>query len=162
MQFHLILKFVLLLAIANGTPVLTEKLLGIFLSYPLDAGKTFIDGRPLFGSSKTIRGIVVAVLATSACAPVLGVAWTIGFLVGLAAMAGDLISSFIKRRIGRPPSSRALGLDQIPESLLPALACKSLLALTVADVVLVVTLFSIGELILSRLLFKMHIRKEPY
>ena len=162
MQLHLILKFVLLLAIANGTPVLAEKLLGRFLSYPLDAGKTFIDGRPLFGSSKTIRGIVVAVLATSACAPVLGVAWTIGFLVGLAAMAGDLLSSFIKRRIGRPPSSRALGLDQIPESLLPALACKSLLALTVADVVLVVALFSIGELILSRLLFKMHIRKEPY
>jgi CDP-2,3-bis-(O-geranylgeranyl)-sn-glycerol synthase len=162
MQLHLILKFVLLPAIANGTPVLAEKLLGRFLSYPLDAGKTFIDGRPLFGSSKTIRGIVVAVLATSACAPVLGVAWTIGFLVGLAAMAGDLISSFIKRRIGRPPSSRALGLDQIPESLLPALACKSLLALTVADVVLVVALFSIGELILSRLLFKMHIRKEPY
>ena len=77
-------------------------------------------------------------------------------------MAGDLISSFIKRRMGRPPSSRALGLDQIPESLLPALACKSLLALTVADVIVVVALFSVGELILSRLLFKMHIRKEPY
>ena len=162
MQLHLILKFVLLLAIANGTPVMAEKLLGRFLSYPLDAGKTFIDGRPLFGSSKTIRGIVVAVMATSACAPVLGVTWPIGSLIGVAAMAGDLISSFIKRRMGRPPSSRALGLDQIPESLLPALACKSLLALTVADVILVVALFSVGELILSRLLFKMHIRKEPY
>ena len=162
MQLHLILKFVLLLAIANGTPVIAEKLLGRFLSYPLDAGKTFIDGRPLLGSSKTIRGIVVAVLATSACAPVLGIAWTTGLLVGVAAMAGDLISSFIKRRMGRPPSSRALGLDQIPESLLPALACKGLLALTAADVIAIVALFSVGELILSRLLFKMHIRKEPY
>ena len=46
MQLHLILKFVLLLAIANGTPVIAEKLLGRILSYPLDAGKTFIDGRP--------------------------------------------------------------------------------------------------------------------
>ena len=162
MHLHLIFKFVLLLAIANGTPVMAEKLLGRFLSYPLDAGKTFIDGRPLFGSSKTIRGIVVAVMATSVCAPVLGVTWPTGSLIGVAAMAGDLISSFVKRRMGRPPSSRALGLDQIPKSLLPALACKSLLALTVVDVIVVVALFSVGDLILSRLLFKMHIRKEPY
>jgi CDP-diglyceride synthetase len=162
MQLQLIFKFVLLLAVANGTPVIAERLLGRFLSYPLDAGKTFIDGRPLFGSSKTIRGIIVAVIAASACAPVFGVAWTTGFLIGLAAMAGDLVSSFVKRRIGHPPSSRALGLDQIPESLLPALACTSLLALTAADVILVVALFSVGELILSRLLFKMHIRDQPY
>ena len=162
MQLQLMLKFVLLVAIANGTPVIAEKLLGRFLSYPLDMGKTFIDGRPIFGSSKTIRGIVVAVLAASASAPVLGVPWPTGFLIGVAAMAGDLASSFIKRRMGRPPSSRALGLDQIPESLLPALACKSLLALTVADVILIVALFSVGELVLSRLLFKLHIRDRPY
>ena len=162
MQLHLILKFVLLLAIANGTPVIAEKVLGRFLSYPLDAGKTFIDGRPLFGSSKTIRGIVVAVIAASACAPVFRVAWTTGLVIGVAAMTGDLISSFVKRRMNYPPSSRALGIDQIPELLLPALACKGLLALTAADVISVVALFSIGELILSRLLFKMRIRKEPY
>lgn len=162
MQLRLILKFVLLLTIANGTPVIAEKLLGRFLSYPVDAGKTFIDGRPLFGSSKTIRGIIAAVMGTSVCAPVLGVTWPTGSLIGVAAMAGDLISSFIKRRMARPPSSRTLGLDQIPESLLPALACKSLLALTAADIILIVALFSLGGFILSRLLFKMHIRKEPY
>jgi len=162
MHLHLIFKFVLLLAIANGTPVIAEKLLGRFLSHPLDAGKNFIDGRPLFGSSKTIRGIVVAVMATSACAPVLGVAWTTGLVIGVAAMVGDLISSFIKRRMGRPPSSRALGLDQLPESLLPALACMSRLGLAFADVILIVALFSVGELVLSRLLFKLHIRDRPY
>jgi CDP-2,3-bis-(O-geranylgeranyl)-sn-glycerol synthase len=156
MQLQLALKFVLLLAIANGTPVIAEMVLGRFLSYPVDAGKTFIDGRPLFGSSKTIRGIAVAMIAASACAPVFGIAWTTGLVIGLAAMAGDLASSFVKRRMGRPPSSGALGLDQIPESLLPALACMNLLALTVADVILIVALFSVGELVLSRLLFKVH------
>ena len=162
MHLHLIFKFVLLLAIANGTPVIAEKLLGRFLSHPLDAGKTFIDGRPLFGSSKTIRGIVVAVMATSVCAPVLDVTWPTGSLIGVVAMAGDLISSFVKRRMGHPPSSRALGLDQIPESLSPALACMSRLGLAVADVILIVALFSVGELVLSRLLFKLHIRDRPY
>jgi CDP-2,3-bis-(O-geranylgeranyl)-sn-glycerol synthase len=162
MQLDLVIKFLALLAVANGTPVLAKKLLGNFLSRPLDAGKTFIDGRPLLGASKTIRGVVVSVIATSASAPALGIAWTTGLLIGLAAMAGDLCSSFIKRRMGRPSSSRALGLDQIPEALLPALACKSLLALTVADTILIVLLFSVGEILLSRLLFKMHIRDQPY
>ena len=162
MQLELIFKFLLLLAIANGTPVVAKRLLGRFLCYSLDAGVTFIDGRALLGSSKTIRGILVSVIATSVCAPVFGFAWTTGFLIGLAAMAGDLVSSFIKRRLGYPPSSRALGLDQIPESLLPALACKSLLALTFADVISIVVLFFVGDLIFSRLLFKINLRDEPY
>lgn len=162
MQLQLIFKLVLLLAIANGTPIIAERLLGRSLAYPLDGGMNFIDGRALLGPSKTIRGLIAAVLATSTCAPLFGIAWTIGFLVGLAAMAGDLASSFVKRRMGLPPSSRALGLDQIPESLFPALACKGLLALTATDVILVVALFSVGELILSRLLFKLHLRSRPY
>ncbi len=70
-------------------------------------------------------------------------------------MAGDLFSSY-------PPSGRALGLDQIPESLFPALACKSLLALTFADVIFIVVLFSFGNLIVSHLLFKISLRDEPH
>ena len=162
MQPDLILKFLLLLAIANGTPVVAKRLLGRFLRYPLDAGVTFIDGRAILGSSKTIRGVLVSVIATSVCAPLLGFAWTTGLLISLAAMAGDLFSSFIKRRIGYPPSSKALGLDQIPESLFPALACKSILALTFTDVILIVALFSVGNLLVSRLLYKIHLRDEPH
>ena len=82
--------------------------------------------------------------------------------MGLAAMAGDLISSFIKRRMGLPPSSMVLGLDQIPESLLPALVSTNLMALTAGDVVLIVVLFFVGELVLSRLLFRVHLRDQPY
>ncbi len=162
MQLPLILKLVVLLAIANGTPIIADRLLGRSLAYPLDGRTNFIDGRALLGPSKTIRGVLVAVLASSACAPLFGIAWTTGFLIGLAAMAGDLASSFVKRRLGRPSSSRALGLDQIPESLFPALACKGLLALTAMDVILVVALFCVGELALNYLLFKLHLRKEPY
>jgi len=162
MHLPLIFKFVVLLGIANGTPIIADGLLGRSLAYPIDGGTNFIDGRALLGPSKTIRGTVAAVLASSACAPLFGIAWTTGFVIGLAAMAGDLTSSFVKRRLSRPPSSRALGLDQIPESLFPALACRGLLALTATDVIVVVALFCVGELALSYLLFKLHLRKEPY
>jgi CDP-2,3-bis-(O-geranylgeranyl)-sn-glycerol synthase len=68
---------------------------------------------------KTIRGIVLATLATAAAAAVLGLGWKCGGLVGIVAMAGGLLASFIKRRLGLAPSSQAIGLDQIPESLFP-------------------------------------------
>ena len=77
-------------------------------------------------------------------------------------MAGDLFSSFVKRRLNLRPSSRALGLDQVPESLFPLLACRDVLSLTAADIALAVGIFFVGELILSRLLYKAHLRDEPY
>lgn len=162
MQPDLVVKLLVLLAAANGAPVIAKRLLGRRLCYPLDGGRVFMDGRPLLGSSKTIRGVVVAACAASVTAPVLGIAWTTGLAVGLAAMAGDAVSSFVKRRLGLPASSKASGLDQVPESLIPALVCKGLLALTVVDVVAVVALFTIAEMLLSRLLFRLHIRDRPY
>ena len=162
MQLDLVIKFLVLLTMANGTPVIAKKLLTGFLPFPIDVGTTLSDGRPLLGPSKTLRGLVVSVVATTLSAPALGLAWMTGLLVGVAAMAGDLGSSFIKRRMGLPSSSRALGLDQVPEALLPALICKSLLSLTLVDIAVIVALFTVGEMLLSRLLFKLHVRDQPY
>jgi hypothetical protein len=105
---------------------------------------------------------VASIIASAFCAPVLALTWTTGLVVGSTAMSGDLLSSFIKRRMGYACSSRASGLDQIPESLLPALVCTSVLGLTVVDVIIVVALFTMGEIVLSRMLFKLHIRDQPY
>jgi CDP-2,3-bis-(O-geranylgeranyl)-sn-glycerol synthase len=86
----------------------------------------------------------------------------LGALVGASAMAGDTLSSFVKRRIGLPPSSRATGLDQIPESLLPLLICRLLLPLAALDIAIVVTIFLFGEIALSRVLYQAHLRDRPY
>jgi CDP-2,3-bis-(O-geranylgeranyl)-sn-glycerol synthase len=53
-------------------------------------------------------------------------------------------------------------VDQIPESLLPMLACRNVLSFTIADIVLAVGIFLVTELILSRLLYKAHLRDTPY
>jgi len=158
----LLLRSLILLALANGTPIIAKRLLGTFLARPLDGGLRLGDGQPLFGSSKTVRGILLAVLVTAAGAPLVGLPVWIGALVGVAAMAGDLFSSFVKRRFRLAPSSRALGLDQLPESLLPLLVGQRALGLTGVDIVAAVFIFYIGEQILSRLLYKAHIRDQPY
>ncbi len=134
MHTRSILQILVLLTLANGAPVVAKKIFGERFNSPLDGGVAFFDGRPLFGKSKTIRGIVVAVLATAAAAPLIGLSLATGAIVAAAAMAGDLLSSFTKRRLGFKPSSQALGLDQIPESLLPMLAARTMLPLSALDI----------------------------
>jgi len=161
-QFLTIVQLIILLAVANGAPVIATRILGQRFSHALDGGVEFIDRRPLLGKSKTIRGIVVSILSSALVAPLLGLGWKIGVAVGSAAMAGDLFSSFVKRRLVLAPSSRATGLDQIPESLFPLLACRGALALSVLDIVIGVAIFFAGEVVLSLLLYKAHIRDRPY
>jgi CDP-2,3-bis-(O-geranylgeranyl)-sn-glycerol synthase len=162
MHIGSILQLMVLLTLANGAPVVAKKIFGGRFALPLDFGLMFFDGRPVFGSSKTFRGIVVAIFAAAIGAPLVGLDPIVGVTAAGAAMAGDLFSSFVKRRLNLPPSSQARGLDQIPESLLPMLACRGALSLTAIDIALGVGVFFAGELVLSRLLFRAHLRDEPY
>jgi hypothetical protein len=156
------LQLLVLLTVANGTPVIAKKILGDRLAWPLDCGVRFVDGRPLLGASKTLRGILLAILATGAGAALIGPGWQIGVVVGGLAMAGDLLSSFVKRRLDRKPSSQAIGLDQVPEALLPLIACRDALGLGALDIAAVVAAFFVGEIVASRLLYRLGIRDRPY
>ena len=162
MQPLLVLQLLVLLAVANGTPVAAKRVLGDMLAGPLDGGMTFNDGRPLFGLAKTIRGIVLSLLATPIAAALIGLPWQLGAVVAGAAMAGDLLSSFVKRRMGLAPSSKATGLDQIPEALLPLMASRLVVAVTFADIVAGTIIFFVGGIILSRILFALRLRDQPY
>ncbi len=162
MQYVALIKLLILLMFANGSPLIAKRILGSHFSSPLDGNITFFDGRPLFGPCKTIRGVLASVVATALCAPFLGLDFKIGLLVGTTAMAGDLFSSFLKRRLGLPPSSRATGLDQIPESVFPLFVCRQAFSLTALDILIGAAIFFVCELTLSRLLFRVHIRDRPY
>jgi hypothetical protein len=162
MHGSLLLQLLILLVVANGTAVAGKKLLGGVFARPLDGGAHFVDGQPVFGPSKTIRGIVLSMLATSICAALMGLGWGVGTLIATCAMAGDLFSSFVKRRLHLASSSMAIGLDHIPESLFPLLASRLLLPLSILDIVTGVTIFVVGGLILSPILFKLNLRDEPH
>jgi CDP-2,3-bis-(O-geranylgeranyl)-sn-glycerol synthase len=162
MQFLLILKLLFLLLVANGAPVLAARVLGRHLSIPLDGGAKLADGRPLFGPSKTLRGVVLAVGSATACAPLLGLDWAVGAVVGIAAMAGDLFSSFVKRRMGLPSSGKATGLDQVPEALLPLLACSFMLDLGALDIIAGALMFFLADVILSIVFFRLGVRDRPH
>ena len=155
-------QILLLIIIANGAPIIARNIFRSHFDEPLDMGLKFFDNRPVFGPSKTIRGIFVAVMVTPIAAHYMDINWFTGFLIGLYAMFGDLFASFLKRRKGYEPSEMALGLDQVPESLFPLIAVKAHFELTTLEILAIVLVFAVVELIISRILFFMHIRLKPY
>jgi CDP-2,3-bis-(O-geranylgeranyl)-sn-glycerol synthase len=158
----LIFKLLVLLVLANGTPVILKKIMGNRFAWPLDGGLRFFDAQPLLGPSKTVRGVLGAILVAALAGSVIGPGWGIGALVGSTAMLGDLFSSFCKRRLKLPASSRATVLDQVPESLLPMLACQPALDLTAFEIFMIVVIFFFSDVIFSPLFYRLGIRDHPY
>ena len=152
----------LLLIVANGAPILVAWRLGSRWAWPLDAGLVWRDGRRLLGESATLRGLVAAVVATALVAWVLGLG--LGALIGFLAMAGDALSSLIKRRLGLEPGAKATGLDQIPEALLPLLVLAGPLGLQLPwlDLTLLVVAFMIFDMVVSGPLYRLHLRRQPH
>ena len=137
----LTLALLIFLVWVNFLPFLMHLLLGDRLGAPVDGGMRWRDGRDLLGPHKTWRGVAAGVLAGTVAAPLLGVGWAIGALAGLSAMVGDLLTSFLKRRLDRPSGTPMAGLDQALEGLLPALVLAAVMGLGMQEVVIALLVF---------------------
>lgn len=157
-----LLPVLILLVIANGAPVLADRLLNRRIAVPVDLGRKWFDGHSVFGSTKTWRGVLVSVCLSGLTAGFLGMDTLTGIRFGFLVMLGDLSSSFLKRRLGLSESSQARGLDTVPESVLPAAVLKESLGLGWMEVILVSAGFLLIDEFLSPMLYKLKIRKRPY
>ena len=146
----------LLLLIANGAPLLASHWLHSRYLYaiqqPIDCGYCWRDGQRLLGESKSWQGLLAALLFTTAAATLLQFPLLPAILLALLAMAGDLISSFIKRRLHCRSGLNMPVLDQLPESLLPMLGVSLLLPLSALQILLPVLLFILIHIVLSEFL----------
>jgi len=156
------LELFVMLVLANGAPVLAARLCGRRWSAPVDGGRLWRDGRPLLGKSKTWRGVVSGILACGLFAGITGIGLLFGLMFGLLGLLGDMVSSFIKRRSGLASSARAVGLDQIPEALLPMILAWLWLGLNWLIVAAVVVLFTVCNILLSPVLYRLGIRHQPH
>lgn len=100
------LYFILPAYCANAAPVIFGG------GRPIDAGRTFTDGKPIFGSHKTIRGFFAGLVVGTLVGFVQN-ALLLGFVLSLGALVGDLANSFFKRRLGFPPGSSFPIADQL-------------------------------------------------
>jgi CDP-2,3-bis-(O-geranylgeranyl)-sn-glycerol synthase len=151
-----------MLLASNGAPIVAARLFGARASTPVDFSRRLGDGNAIFGDSKTWRGLCAALLTACILALLFGLGLTFGLAFGCQVMLGDLFSSFIKRRRGLAPSDQSMGLDQLPESLLPALYSCSVMELAWWWALVLGLVFMLLQLLISRLLFLLHIRERPY
>jgi predicted MPP superfamily phosphohydrolase len=121
----LFVKILLLLWLVNFAPPLLAFLMEERWARAVDQGRTLWDGRPLFGNHKTSRGVVGALTMGALAGPLLGFLWWEGLAVSSLSVLGDLLSSFIKRRMDLPDGSVAPGLDQVFEGAFPLLYLSS-------------------------------------
>lgn len=152
----------LLIIIANASPVLAQMLLGEKLNSPVDWNAKLSDNNPLFGSSKTWRGICAALLMTVMAAVVLSYSFKTGLLIASYAVFGDLLSSFIKRRFALPPSSRALLLDQVPESFFPAFMMRNVFNVDTPSLTLLVFFFIVIDTMTTYFLVRWRRFRKSY
>jgi len=152
----------LLLIVANGAPILARRFLRHRFYRPIDGGLILADGQPMLGPSKTWRGLFASLLLTAVMAWVLDLSAVFGLLFATLTMGGDLLTSFIKRRLGMQASSMALGFDYLFESIIPIAVLAKPLGLGLLEVIVIVLLFLVLALFLSQLLYRLGVRKQPY
>jgi hypothetical protein len=156
------LRLLVLLAVANTAPLVAKRILGARWNWPLDGGHNFVDGRPLLGPSKTIRGALAALMTCVLVAPAVGLPLVAGALLAAGAMTGDALSSFIKRRLGIPSSGQAFGLDQVPEALVPLLLVQVVVQVPLAVMIGTTLVFFLLEPPLARMTHRLGLRDQPY
>ena len=151
---------ILLLAI-NLAPPLLAVYFEEFGNLPVDRWKKYRDGRPLLGPHKTYRGLIGGILAGLVFGVMLGFPFWLGICAGALSMLGDLVSSFIKRRIGQPSGTMAPVLDQAFEGLLPLILLGSYYNLGTGFILLLAAVFCPAAQIGSYF-FKMVLLRKPF
>jgi CDP-2,3-bis-(O-geranylgeranyl)-sn-glycerol synthase len=105
------LKFIFPAYCANAIPVITGG------GRPIDFGKKFFDGKPIFGQNKTLRGFFSGLAVGTAVglveSAIFGYHLLFGLLLSLGALFGDLTGAFAKRRLGLAPGEMLPVVDQI-------------------------------------------------
>ena len=155
-------KLLLILIVGNGVPVILYRCFGDTFSKPVDGGYKLPDGARLFGGSKTWRGFFAGIIGAAIAALLLGFTVVFGLFFGFLSLSGDLASSFIKRRMKQPESNQSVGVDQIPEALIPLVVGAFWLNYGVSTVVIVTLSFFLLNVLVSPILYQFGIRKHPH
>lgn len=149
------------------------------IAVPIDRGSSW-KGREIFGKNKTWRGLVVGVVTGVLVAGVQALLYynfyffsdntvvdysqvnfvLIGALMGGGALAGDLVESFIKRRLGKPSGKPWFPWDQA-DWILGALLLSSIVYLPPLEVAIITLVLYIGvHLCSDRVVCWMGIKKR--
>lgn len=157
------LKFIFPAYCANAIPVIVGG------GYPLDFGKKFFDGKPIFGKNKTFLGFFAGLAVGTSVGlvettlfpeyPVL-----FGFALSLGALLGDLAGAFLKRRLGLAPGELLPVVDQV-DFVLGAVLFSLLLPMPTMSLELIIVVLIITppiHLLTNFVAYKLELKSNPW
>jgi predicted MPP superfamily phosphohydrolase len=123
-------KILVILIAANAAPLVSSRFCPKGRARPLDNGRKLADGNPILGENKTLWGLISGIGAAGLLSLLFGLPLIIGLLIASVSLLGDLLTSFIKRRLGLAEGESAYLLDHLLEGALPLLLCKGLFSIS--------------------------------
>jgi len=155
--------------IANGVPVFIRK------GTPIDRGKKFIDGRRVLGDGKTWEGLIIGSIFSISIGMVYYIILENKYLIlyslvlGIGALLGDIIASFIKRRLGIPRGAPLPVLDQVNFILGSTAVVKifrvdelAFMTITLVDFIIILFIASILHVTTNYIAFKLGLKNVPW
>ena len=148
--------------VANGSAPFIRK------GTPIDFGKKLKDNRRVLGDGKTFEGLLISLTFGTTVgviiAKFLGLNWIyISFIESLAAMLGDMLGAFIKRRLGMERGQRAPLLDQLDFFLASTLALYLLHVNLYVLQVLIMAVIVVGlHMFTNYVAFRLKIKSVPW
>jgi len=149
------------------------------IAVPVDLGRKW-RGIEIFGKNKTYRGLAVGVIAGVLAAGLQAALFfnfdffrsntivdygrvnfaLFGFLMGIGALSGDLVKSFIKRRLGKPSGKPWFPWDQL-DWITGAIVLSSIVFVPPFEVAIVTAIIYVGvHLASDRIVCMMGIKKR--
>lgn len=171
MSWWEIILFFLPAGIANATPPVANKipLLNRWKT-PLDFGLS-VGGKRLLGKNKTWRGLITGSVFAGFAALLLSpfvnysdthlATFSIGFILGFAALTGDAIESIIKRQRGVPAGHRWFPFDQIDYIIGGLIAASFFIDLTWSLVAVIFVAFFGLHLLFAYIAYVLGFKDKP-
>lgn len=164
------LWFFLPVGVANCTPIIAAKIPVLkHWSYPIDFYKTF-RGKRILGDHKTIRGLVIGILAAIATVAIQQYIYKVvainpivfGTSCAIGALGGDMIKSFFKRQIGIASGKKWFPFDQIDYIIGGILATSFFVTLSFFQYTLITIVWFILHIIFSKIGYFLKLKSVPY
>ena len=164
-------------AFANMAPVIVKNIFNN-LKVPIDFNRK-INNKPIFGKNKTFRGLVFGIIFAVIIAFIQFIFYNnnilvdlaiidysnwllIGFLMGFGAVFGDLIESFIKRRLDYGPGESFVPFDQIDFVIGALIFIYPLIVLSLNKIIIILLLSFVLHIMVNHIAFYSGIRKEKW
>ncbi len=162
---------------ANMAPIIVKDAFKS-LKIPIDFNKK-IKNKPIFGKNKTFRGLFFGVIFAVIIAYLqfllyknnifvnISIAdysnWLlIGFLMGFGAIFGDLIESFIKRRMNYEPGKSFVPFDQLDFVIGALIFIYPLVALSLSKIIIILLLSFVLHIIVNHIAYYIKLRREQW